>query len=195
MRNDERLGPYDLYVMNADGTGEVRLTSDAVDQRGPSWTPDGQSLVYTLRTGTEQLQVINATGGPSTPLSPGGTVNQTPAVSHDGKRVAFSSNRSEKGESAYGQSVRQTPGGELLPPPTGAHDIYVVGIDGGGLTRLTNDDSGNYHPVWSPDDRHIAFTSDRDGRQEVYVMGADGSGQTRLTNHPEDGAAVEPWTP
>ena len=48
--------------------------------------------------------------------------------------------------------------------------------------------------MWSPDDRYIAFTSDRDGRQEVYVMGADGGGQTRLTNHPEDGAGVESWT-
>lgn len=193
-RPEESLGPHDLYVVDADGTGEVRLTTGPDSESSASWTADGQSLVYAHRFGTEQLRIIKATGGPSTELARGGTVNQTPAVSRDGTRVAFSSNRSGKGESAYGRKIRATPGGELMPPATGAHDIYVVGIDGRGLTRLTDDDSGNYSPVWSPDDGHIAFTSDRDGRQEVYVMTADGRAQARLTHHPEDGAGVDSWT-
>ena len=36
-------------------------------------------------------------------------------------------------------------------------------------------------PVWSPDGKRIAFTSERDGNAEIYVMGSDGSQQTRLT--------------
>jgi TolB protein len=36
--------------------------------------------------------------------------------------------------------------------------------------------------LWSPDGRHIAFRSTRDGNVELYVMRADGSAQRRLTN-------------
>jgi hypothetical protein len=60
----------------------------------------------------------------------------------------------------------------------------VIGTDGSGLIQLTNSPSPiwNYGPRWSPDGRHIAFTSNRDGTIEIYVMNADGSAQTRLTN-------------
>ncbi|MCS7160635.1 MAG: hypothetical protein RMJ19_09200, partial [Gemmatales bacterium] len=39
-------------------------------------------------------------------------------------------------------------------------------------------------PVWSPDGKMIAFTSNRDGNYEIYVMNADGSHPRRLTNQP-----------
>ena len=193
-RGEMNTGPGDIYIINVDGTGETRLTTEAGHERGPSWSPDGQFIVYTGVEGTEQLKLVRATGGAPRVLAQGGTVNQTPAFSHDGRRIAFSSNRAGKGESAHGRDVRAAPGGALLPPASGAHDIYVVGVNGDGLSRVTSDASGSYAPTWSPDDRHLLFTSDRDGRQELYVMAADGSGQSRLTNHPEDGAGGASWT-
>jgi len=46
--------------------------------------------------------------------------------------------------------------------------------------------------VWSPDDKKIAFVSDRDGSQEIYVMNADGSNASRLT----DAGGIQPtWSP
>ncbi len=190
-RSEVSLGPDNIYVIGVDGSGEVRITDDTSNKRSPAWTPDGRTIVYEANN---QLQLVPATGGRSTPLAPGGTVTQTPAVSHDGRRVAFSSNRSGKEDSTYGKETYSSPGAVLLPPSSGAHDIYVVGIDGKGLTRLTNDVSANYAPVWSPDDQHILFDSDREGRLELYVMNPDGTGQTRLTNHPEDGAGQGSWT-
>ena len=193
-RREPKLGPGDIYIIGVDGTGETRLTTEPGHERSPSWSPDGQSIAYSASEGTEQLKVVRVGSGAPTILARGGTVNQTPAFSHDGRRIAFSSNRSGKEDSVYGREGRAAPGGVLLPPSSGAHDIYVVGVDGQGLTRLTSDTSANYSPVWSPDDRHLLFTSDRDGRQELYVMAADGSRQTRLTNHPEDGAGDASWT-
>ena len=51
-RRQESLGPGDLYIINADGTGEVRLTSDPGDERDPTWSPDGQTIAYTGNEGT-----------------------------------------------------------------------------------------------------------------------------------------------
>ena len=190
-RREVSLGQGDIYVIGVDGSGETRITDDPSDERNPAWSADGRSIVYTRN---KQLRIVGATGGPSTALVPGGTVNETPQVSHDGRWIAFSSNRSGKADSAYGRETYSSPGAVLLPPSSGAQDIFIVGIDGKGLTRLTSDISANFSPVWSPDDRHILFGSDRDGRQELYVMNRDGTGQIRLTNHPEDGAGEGSWT-
>jgi Tol biopolymer transport system component len=53
--------------------------------------------------------------------------------------------------------------------------------DGSHQHRLTRNQAGNGFPVWSPDGRHIAFQSSRDGKLDIYVMNADGSNQRRLT--------------
>ena len=188
------LVPADISIIGVDGTGLTQLTTGPGHEYAPSWSPDGQSIVYVDREGTEQLKIVSVTGGAPTMLAQGGTVNESPAYSRDGLRIAFSSNRAGKASSDHEREVWDAPGGELLPPASGAHDIYLVGVDGEGLTRLTSDASSHYAPVWSPDDRHLVFTSDRDGRQELYVMAVDGSGRRRLTTHPKDGAGGATWT-
>src|SRR5262249_15760071 len=62
-------------------------------------------------------------------------------------------------------------------------------------TQLTTNVSTDFHPVWSPDGKKIAFSSDRDGGQDqIYVMDADGGNQTRLTF--SAGADISPfWSP
>lgn len=35
-----------IYVVNADGTGLRRITSDPADERQPCWSPDGSSIVF-----------------------------------------------------------------------------------------------------------------------------------------------------
>jgi TolB protein len=72
-------------------------------------------------------------------------------------------------------------------------EIYVIGVDGSGVTRLTNNRADDYLPAWSPDGSAIAFTAERDGSPQVYVMNVDGSGQTRLTDS-KNGAMWPSWT-
>lgn len=60
-------------------------------------------------------------------------------------------------------------------------DIYTVGIGGGQATRLTTQPSYEAQPVWSPDGRQIAFSSDRHGNADVFIMPADGGRAKRLT--------------
>jgi len=54
------------------------------------------------------------------------------------------------------------------------------------VTQLTDNDRDDFAPAWSPDGRHIAFTSDHSGNCEVWVVNADGTGLARLTEHPID---------
>ena len=74
-------------------------------------------------------------------------------------------------------------------------DIYVMPIEGGEARNISSGVQWDMQPKWSPDGRHIAFTSDRGGGDNIWVMDADGSNPVqisretfRLLNSPE-------WTP
>jgi Tol biopolymer transport system component len=60
-------------------------------------------------------------------------------------------------------------------------DIYVVDLDGTGLTRLTADDAYDCLPAFSPDGTKIAFTSERGDDCAVYVINVDGTDKRRLS--------------
>ena len=60
-------------------------------------------------------------------------------------------------------------------------DIYTVPTAGGQAMRLTSNAAYDGTPIWSPDSRSLAFSSDREGSKDVYIVKADGSGLRRLT--------------
>jgi len=62
------------------------------------------------------------------------------------------------------------------------------------VTQLTDNDRDDFAPAWSPDGRHIAFTSDDSGNCDVWVVKADGSGLKRLTERPGDDSG-SCWAP
>ena len=64
----------------------------------------------------------------------------------------------------------------------------------GEIRRLTSNSALDYYPVWSPDGRHLAFWSDRDGNWDIYVMDSDGSKQRRLTDHSANDHSPS-WSP
>ena len=97
-------------------------------------------------------------------------MEESPAWSPDGSRIAFMSDRD------------------------GNFEIYVMNADGSGPTRLTKNPESDAYPVWSADGSRIAFQSERDGNYEVYVMNADGSRQTNLTDNPA-GDGNPTWSP
>jgi imidazolonepropionase-like amidohydrolase/Tol biopolymer transport system component len=74
-------------------------------------------------------------------------------------------------------------------------DIYVMPVSGGEARAIASGVAWDMQPKWSPDGRHIAFTSDRAGGDNIWIMDADGSNPAqvsketfRLLNQPE-------WTP
>jgi Tol biopolymer transport system component len=152
-----------IYVMNADGTGQTRLT-DGLSQNGwPAWSPDGTKIVFASSRDTQpgdwEIYVMNADGTGMTRLTKDGVGKGNPTWSPDGTKIAFSMGG---GDSSAG--------------------IYVMNADGTGMKRLTKDGMGNWYPAWSPDGTKIAYASDSyvEG-QGIYVMNTDGTGQTRIS--------------
>ena len=166
-----RDGNWEIYVMNANGSGQTRLTNNPARDWDPASSPDGSQIAFTSdRDGNPQIYMMNADGSGQTRLTNNTAYDERPAWSPHGSRIAFTSSRD------------------------GNDEIYAMNADGSGQTRLTNNSSPDFDPAWSPDGSKIAFESDRDGNMEVYVMNADGSGQTRLTNNPA--RDMEPaWSP
>ncbi len=93
-----------------------------------------------------------------------------------------------------------TPSGKLLAFTSkheGNTDIYVVGVDGSNLHRITNTPAEEWHPAWSPDGSRLVFQCMAGGVSNVCTVNADGSGYTQITawKQGEPNAQRPVWSP
>jgi Tol biopolymer transport system component len=97
-----------------------------------------------------------------------------PAVSHDGTRIAFSSDRGNPLGSDY--------------------NIFVLDLRDGAIRQLTQDSAEDSLPSWSPDDRQISFASTRDNGHGVWAVDAAGGAERRVV---ESSARIDAagWSP
>ena len=67
--------------------------------------------------------------------------------------------------------------------------------DGRGVVNLTDNDTNDFFPSWSPDGKKIAYASyERGNRSNIYIMNADGTNKVKLANT-TDFAACPVWSP
>jgi Tol biopolymer transport system component len=178
-----RDGNGEVYVMNADGSGQLNLTRNPRWERSPIWSPDGRKIAFLRHFPAfefgcgggphacypGEVYVMNADGSGQKRLTRNRGWDSQTAWSPDGRKLAFVSYRGRAG--------------------AGNDEVYVMNADGSAQRNLTRNAAGDNSPAWSPDGRKIAFLSDRDGNPEVYVMNADGTGQLNVTRSP----ANEGW--
>lgn len=135
-------------------------------------TAQGRIVFVTERNGFNSIYVMNADGSNQRLLVPHKDVSYdyAPAVSPDGRRLAFSSNREKPG----------------------TDNIYLMNMDGSNLVKITDTPNvKNASASWFPDGRRLAFTSTRDGRWQPYTMNDDGSNVRRLLTSNQDVLNVE----
>lgn len=165
-------GNFDVYKMNADGTGQVNLTTENPgSDLNAAWSPDGQEIAlassYNTTTGFSEVQVMDAAGQTFRQLTAGGSqLDDFAQFSPDGERIAFCSNRS------------------------GHFAIYTMDADDGdGVEKLTADSLEACTPDWSPDGEEIVFNDNVCGTcpaSDIQAVDADGGSVRRLTDTPTE---------
>ena len=156
-----RDGNPDLYVVNADGTGEVRrLTNHPAIDVSPTWSPNGQQIAFAShRTGAPQIYVIGADGTGLRRLTYESYCDRPTWSSAPFNEIAYSS--------------KTGPG----------HDIKVLDLATNEVRQLTYGLGSNESPSYAPNGRHVAFTSTRgSGLKQIYTIGRDGKGLRRVTS-------------
>ena len=197
---------YELY------TGKRYLVSGRKGvNSGAAFAPDNQHLYLTLsQGGSPDIFRITKEGKNLKRITKGpfGAMNVEPAISPDGRKIAFSSDRSGGKPMLYimnadGSNIKRvTFAGRYNSSPAwspdgkkiafagwdkGHYDIFVMNPDGTGLKRLTSavkangKYANNEEPTFSPDGRHVMFTSDRTGKKQLYIVNVDGTNERRIT--------------
>ena len=171
---DDVRNHAELYVMNANGSNQRRITFNELPEKGPAWSPDGKHLVFwrsaPITTVGDPLPpgdlwILNLENGQARNLTSTPDVDEDePQWSPDGTRIAFHSDVREAGNI----------------------DVYTIRPNGRELLRLTTTPAFDSDPNYSPDSRRITFTSDRAGNSDIFVMRANGASQTQLTNDPRE---------
>jgi Tol biopolymer transport system component len=173
----------DVYVANADGSGELKLTKTPIDSfAGATWSPDGKMLAIGYSVGPEdnqqgRIDLVRTDGSGATRLDLGL-------------------------DSVWGAKWRPPDGTDLLV--TGAKDgrdaLLLVRPDGTNLRSLgapgaTDAGYGVWAATWSPDGSRIAYTIYEESGASIHVINADGSGHVALPK-PDDARDQDPtWSP
>ncbi len=174
------INDWDIYRMNAAGNNERLLTpGNEVNDMEPYWFPDDTRIAFRRE---EQREVafssniwvltLDENGQPTGErrLTTNAAIDQMPAVSPDGTKIAFASNRDGDFE-IYVMKANVSEGSTNVP------------------RKLTNNaatnssDMSDLNPDWSPSGKKIVFESNRDGDEEIFAMNADGTGQKNLTRN------------
>jgi TolB protein len=153
-----RDGNSEIYVMNADGSGLRRITNHPSIDVTPTWSPTGAQLSFTSeRTGSPQIYVVNADGT-------------------DPRRISTESycDRPTWSPAPFNEIAYTCRGG-------GGYQIMVFDFVTRTSKPITDGIGSNESPAFAPNGKHLAFVSDRTGRQQVYTIDRDGNNLRQIT--------------
>ena len=166
----DRKGKSDIWLMNADGSGQTNLTnSPGVDERWAVWSPVAREIVYTTdRDGDYEIHRRNLDTNVDVKLTNNTIADFSADWSPDGTQFVFGREPGAKLETAYGNS-----------------QVWVMNADGSGQRLLADRGITDKQVEWSPDGREIAWVSsmspNNSASWEVFEMNVDGTNLKQLT--------------
>jgi Tol biopolymer transport system component/DNA-binding winged helix-turn-helix (wHTH) protein len=197
-------GVQSIYAIPVSGGAEQRLTSDAAQKWGLTWTPEGREIVF---ASSSWLWKISLHGGEPQRLHLGQDGVQ-PSIR--GNRLVYVLRRRIKSiwrrklkspvsasaadkfiTSTRGESGPQySPDGNKIvfeSTRSGAYEIWLCRSDGSSLMQLTHfNPAVTGTPRWSPDGQQIVFDSRTAGNPDIFVIDSPGGPARRLTNEPSN---------
>ena len=201
----------DLWVMDAQGGGRLKLADGQSSIEQQRWSPDGRMIAYVDGRPQgpdiiEELWVMQSDGSGKRRLAENAT---GPSWSPDGGRLAYVAqqlplvhirliNVDGTGDAALTNRVSFQPawspnGSRIAFVTLGDKQMFLINPDGSGEVSVTPPGTQDDGPTWSPDGTRIAFHVGAN-ESDVAVMNADGSGRVNLTNRP--GFDLSPaWSP
>jgi TolB protein len=155
-----RDGNPEIYVMNKDGSNIRRVTNHPAIDVTPTWSPTGAQLAFTSdRAGTPQIYIVGADGLNLRRLTTESYADRPTWSSAPFNEIAFSARTSSRG-----------------------FDIKVYDLASGQTRQITFGEGSNESPAYSPNGRHLAFSSTRAaGGIQVFTIGRDGRGLRQVT--------------
>ena len=156
----------DIWMMDADGSHQTKLTNSPGEDSYPAWSPDGAQIAFTsVRDGhnAREIYVMNADGSNQRNLTNNPAADDAfPAWSPNGRQIAFNGS-----------------GGLTIMKADGSHPTVVP--------------SNVYWPTWSPDGKMIAGEGAGGSGVGLARVNADGSGHQQLTSGEQ--AWFPDWSP
>ncbi|TNM36165.1 hypothetical protein FHP29_18420 [Nocardioides albidus] len=206
--------------MNADGSGQTRLTHTPVSEGKPAWSPDGTRLAFVriddaANGGDREIWTMHADGTHQTRLTANAAEDDHPSWAPDGSRIAFDSDRDSYGQvyvmNADGSGPRNLSGLQFLDERspdwsatgeiafrTGYGQIGRMDANGGSVKAVTEPSTGYLFgwPAWSPSGRVLAYQLDNAQAHQPWIVIHDvASGGTGSLVPPGIAFTQPAWSP
>jgi len=211
-------GNRELYAVNADGSGEHRLTFNNLFERAPAWSQDGSRVAFAGQApdGNWDIYTVDASGGDLRRLTSDPERDDNPRWTSDGRGVwqhgPFNCPCQEWIMNADGTGAAQLPfaGNVITADPSphgqkiayatdagGPWSLHVAQLNGKGDKQITTGPAafGDFNPRWAPSGNDLSFLRDNTGNNnDIYVVKENGQGLRQVTNTPGDNEFWQSWS-
>jgi dipeptidyl aminopeptidase/acylaminoacyl peptidase len=203
---NEEKNDYVGNIYMVDRQGAVSQFTSGDKDSAPRWSPDGKWMAFLSgRKEKAQIHLLSTSGGESVPLTDRKLGAGVPAWSPDGAWIVFTGTVSTDPD-----EEKEEPGGKEKDPKKPAktkilerssykldgagyignrrRHLFLIDVAARTVEQLTDGDFHDDNPSWSPDGRHIAFSSLREDRWDVstasdlYLIPREGGEARRLTS-------------